>query len=135
MRHQRARTVRPEEDDAHRLLLQPVVKEASGDLEGGMEEGDDSMFYPDHLGEDEGGGEQENVERLDQKYQKLKDQVEEYFDDENGKAYRQPPHCQGATTADSRGVREAPDDPHTIRPMVQALFGCTSRQKSTSIKR
>ena len=67
------------------------MKEAFGDFEGGTQEGDDSMFYLDNLDEDEGGGEQDDVERLDQKNQKLKDQVEEYFDDENGNAYRQPP--------------------------------------------
>ena len=47
MRHKRARTVRPSEEIAHQLL-QPISKELSGDFEGGMDEDDDGMFYPDH---------------------------------------------------------------------------------------
>ena len=50
-RYKRARTVRPSEEIAHQLL-QPISKELSGDLEGGMDEDDDGMFYPDHLDED-----------------------------------------------------------------------------------
>ena len=83
-RQQRARTVRPSEEDAHRLL-QLVSKEVSGDLEGGIDEEDDGMFYPDHLDEDVDGGEHETVEHFDQKYQQLNDNVEEYFDDEHGR--------------------------------------------------
>ena len=54
-RQQRARTVRPSEEDAHRLP-EPVSKELSGDLVGGIDEEDDGMFYPDHLDEDLDGG-------------------------------------------------------------------------------
>ena len=63
MRHQRARTVRPSEDNTHRLL-RPISKELVGDLEGGMDEDDDDMLYPDHLDKDKHDGEHEIVEQL-----------------------------------------------------------------------
>ena len=70
-RRQRARTVRPNEENTHRLL-QPISDEMLGDLEGDKGKSGD-------------GGEQESMEQLDQKYQQLKNQIEEYFDDEHGK--------------------------------------------------
>ena len=76
-RHQRARTVRPNEENTHRLL-QPISDEMLGDLEGDKGKSGD-------------GGEQESMEQLDQKYQQLKNKIEEYFDDEHGKEYKQPP--------------------------------------------
>ena len=66
-------SVRPQEENTNKLL-QPVVEETSGDLEG------DSGS---NLGEDLGGGETETMEQLEKKYQDLKDKVEEYLDDEN----------------------------------------------------
>ena len=50
------------------------------------------------------------------------------------RAYDTAANGESSKGTDSRGVREAPDDSHTIRPMVQSLFGRTSRQKSTSSK-
>ena len=88
-RRQRARTVRPSEDSAHRLL-QPISKEMSGDLEGDVNGDYDGMFYPDHLDKGMDGGEQENIEQFNQKHQQLKNQIEEQLDDEHGKAYKQP---------------------------------------------
>ena len=74
-------SVRPQEDNTNRLL-QTMVEEESGDLEGdsGSNHGKDLI-----------GGETETMEQLEKKYQDLKDKVEEYLDDENGKGCRQPP--------------------------------------------
>ena len=80
-RRQRARTVRPKED-ATRGLIQPIVKEKSGDPEGDEENDQEEGL--------EGGG-RETIERLEEKYQELKDKVEEQLDDENAQSYRQPP--------------------------------------------
>ena len=82
-RQQRERSVRPRGGDTHRLL-QFVTEAMFVDLE--VEQDiDEEVEY------DDAGGEQEIVEQLDQKYQQLKNQVEEHFDDENGKACRLPP--------------------------------------------
>ena len=74
-------TVRPQEENTNKLL-QPVVEETSGDLEG-----DNGSSQ----GKELGGGEAETREQLEKKYQDVKDKVEEYLDDENGKGCRQPP--------------------------------------------
>ena len=81
VRQKRAMSVRPQEENTNRLL-QPVVEEASGDLGGnsGSTHGKDLV-----------DGETETMEQLEKNYQDLKDKVEEYLDDENGKGCRQPP--------------------------------------------
>ena len=50
---QRAGTVRPKEDNSHKLL-QPISGDVVGDLEVEMEKDDDGMFYLDHLDEQVG---------------------------------------------------------------------------------
>ena len=80
-RQKRERSVRPKGSDTHRIL-QPIVESVSGDLE--VEQKIDVEVG-------NGGGDDEAMEKLDKKYQQLKNKVEEYFDDDNGKAYEPPP--------------------------------------------
>ena len=80
-RRQRARTVRPRED-AERGMVQPIIDKKSGDLEG-----DGSNNQEEGLE----GGDQETIEKLEKKYEELKDKVEEYLDDGHAQSYRQPP--------------------------------------------
>ena len=78
---QREGAVRPQEDEGHKLL-QPITEEVAGDLEAEQDvEGEAGLR----------SGDEQQMEKLDEKYQSLKDKMEEYFDDENGTRYRQPP--------------------------------------------
>ena len=43
------------------------------------------------------GGDEDQVEKLNSKYSQLKDRVEEYFDDENGRHYKAPPMVKSPT--------------------------------------
>lgn len=78
---QRARTVRPQEENTWKYL-QPISEDVSGDLEDETEGKHE---------DDCEGGDENPMEKLNSKYQNLKSKVEEYFDDENGKHYRAPP--------------------------------------------
>ena len=78
---QRESSVRPREtkDDQH---LQPLHEGESGGPEAESDNENNEAWE---------GGNEEQIEELDNKYQQLKDKVEEYFDDGNGTNYRTPP--------------------------------------------
>ena len=78
---QRASTVRPR-DDSNTKLVQPITEGVSGGQEAVNEA---------EMQDQQEGGEQEEVEKLNEKYQQFKTQMEEMFDDEHGMQYRDPP--------------------------------------------
>ena len=124
---QRARTVRFNESEAHEFL-QPISEDVAGGLEVNEKEEDDSMFYPDHLDEEKsdagtqmpdghdtgkgGIGERNEMEELNEKYQELKNKVDEYFDDENGQQFKTPPIVK-APTKPTREEYERHQTTHT----------------------
>ena len=80
-RKQRARTVRFRETNTG-SNLHALQGSESGDMEAEQIE---------ERQENGDGGEQEQMEKLDAKYQQLRDKMEEYFEDEHGKQQRVPP--------------------------------------------
>ena len=86
-REQRERSVRPRESDAIRVL-QPLKEGEDGDLE--IEEEEQQM-------EEWNGGDKVGMEEMNSRYQQLKDQMEEFFDDDNAKNQKSPPMIRSPT--------------------------------------
>ena len=84
---QREGTVRPSEDNSSKPL-QPITEDVAGDLE--VENGEEGE------GNEQVGGKSE-MEELNEKYQQLKDKVDEYMDDENGRQCKVPPMVRPPT--------------------------------------
>ena len=78
---QRASAVRPHVNETAKLL-QPLNQEKSGDFENGG-----NIEEPEATWDGEG----DPVEQMEEKYQELKNKMEEYFDDENGKNCKETP--------------------------------------------
>ena len=86
-REQRARSVRPRELETTKLL-QPLKEGEYGDLEAEEVEQDE---------EEQSGGDEEEMEKLDAKYQQLKGKMEEFFDDDNARQHQSPPMVRSPT--------------------------------------
>ena len=78
---QRERSVSPRVS-TRTQLLQPIAEGAAGD--GEIDYGDE-----DEQGHED--GDKNEIVELAKKYEDLKDKVEEYFDDENGRHFKAPP--------------------------------------------
>ena len=71
--------LRENKDDQH---LQPLHEGEFGGPEAESDNENDEAWE---------GGNEEQIEELDNKYQQFKDTVEDYLDDEDGTNYRTPP--------------------------------------------